>query len=369
MTIKIASLTPIALDLPLAKPIRLSDMEIATSENLLVRLEADDGVVGWGEAPAAPTMTGETVARLVAAIDYLAPAVVGRAFDDPAALVRAMDDRLYANQSAKSAIEMAAFDVAGKSAGRPLVEMLGGVRRERIPVLWMLGKGEAEADIEDGRRKMQFGFQSFKIKVGVNPVAVDADRCRRIRAALGDMVMLSADANQAWTVDQALDFVRRAEDARLDFLEQPVNGADVAGMARVAAATATPLGADEGLHGIADIERHHQANAARGGSLKLIKFGGLERTSEAAGLSDALGMKVNLAGKIAESSVATAALLHLAGAVPAIDWGLSLSSQYLAADIAAEPIEIVDGHARLPTSPGLGIEVDEDAVKRFARAA
>ena len=72
---RITSLTPITLDLPLANPIKLSDMEIATSENVLVRLEADDGLVGWGEAPTAPTMTGETAARLVAAVDYLAPRV------------------------------------------------------------------------------------------------------------------------------------------------------------------------------------------------------------------------------------------------------------------------------------------------------
>jgi muconate cycloisomerase len=366
---RIKSLTPITLDLPLANPIKLSDMEIATSENVLVRLEADDGLVGWGEAPTAPTMTGETAARLVAAIDYLAPAIVGRAFDDPAALVEAMDGRLYGNESAKSAIEVAMYDLAGKASGVPLVEMLGGARRQRIPVLWMLGKGEAEADIDDGQRKMQLGFKSFKIKVGVNPVAPDAERTCLIRDALGDMVMLSADANQAWTVPEALDFVDRARDARLDFLEQPVHGTDLAGMARIASASQTPLGADEGLHGIADIEHHLAAGAAQGGSLKLIKFGGLARTRKAAEVSAELGMKVNLAGKIAESSVATAAILHLAGAVPGIDWGLSLTNQYLAADIAAAPIEVADGHATVPTAPGLGIEVDEDAVHRFARAA
>ncbi len=366
---KITSLAPIALDLPLVTPIKLSDMAIATSENVLVRLEADNGLVGWGEAPAAPTMTGETAPRLVAAIDYLAGAVVGRGFDDPAALVAAMDGRLHGNESAKSAIEMAMFDLVGKSTGRALVEMLGGARRERIAVLWLLGNGQADSDIVDGRRRMQLGFKSFKIKVGINPVAPDGERTCLIREALGDMVMLSADANQAWTVAQALDFVDRARDARLDFLEQPVHGADLAGMAQIAAATETPLGADEGLHGISDIERHHAAGAAKGGSLKLIKFGGLERTKAAAELSAELGMKVNLAGKIAETSIATAALLSLAGAAPQIDWGLSLTSQYLAADVVRAPIEVADGHARLPAAPGLGIEIDEDAVHRFARAA
>ena len=365
---KIASLTPIVLDLPLTVPMKLSDMEIATSENVLVRLEAEGGLVGWGEAPAAPTMTGETAVRILASIRYLEPAVVGRNLDDAAAIVDAMDARLYGNESAKSAIEMALLDLVGKARDMPLVEMLGGARRERFPVIWVLGHGETRADIDDGQQKLQAGFRSFKLKVGVNAIAPDAERACRVRDALGDMIVLSADANQAWTVPEAVDFVRGAEDARLDFVEQPVKGTDLAGMARVAEATASPIAADEGLHGIIDIARHHAAGAAQGGSLKLIKFGGLERTRHAAELSAELRMKVNLAGKIAESSIATAAILHLAAAVPQIDWGLSVTNQYLAADVARNPIAVADGHAGLPTGPGLGVEVDEDAVGRFARA-
>jgi muconate cycloisomerase len=232
----------------------------------------------------------------------------------------------------------------------------------------MLGAGDARADVETARQMVQYGFRSFKAKVGVNPAGEDAERACRIRDALGGALELSADANQAWTVADAVDFVRGAADARLDFVEQPVAGTDLAGMARVAAATDSPIGADEGLHGIEDIRRHHAAGAAAGGSLKLIKFGGLGRTLEAALLCDALGMKVNLAGKIAESSIATAALLHLAATVPSLDWGLSVTNQYLASDVVRNPIAVADGHAAVPAGPGLGVEIDEDAVHRWSRA-
>ena len=115
-----------------------------------------------------------------------------------------------------------------------------------------------------------------------------------------------------------------------------------------------------------DIRRHHDKGAIRGGSLKTIKLGGLIRVMEAARLCSALGLEVNLACKIAESSIATAAVLHLAAAVPAVNWGVSLSSQYLAQDVTRAPVALSRGHAVVSAQPGLGIEVDEDCVRRFA---
>ena len=137
-------------------------------------------------------------------------------------------------------------------------------------------------------------------------------------------------------------------------------------MARLARSTRIALGADEGLHSIADILRHHEGGAIRGGSLKAIKLGGITRVLEAARCCEALGLKVNLACKVAESSIATAAILHLAAAAPSIDWGVSLSSQYLAADVTREPLVVSGGHAVVPTQPGLGVRVDESLVRRYA---
>lgn len=364
----IAAVTPVVVALPLARSMKLSDGEIATADNVLVRIEAE-GAVGWGEAPSAPTMTGETVEGIVAAVRYLAPALLGREARDITGAEAAMEGRLYGNASVKSAIGMALYDLNGRLAGKPVAALLGGARRRRIPVLWLLAAGETAGDAGEARAKAGEGFVGFKAKVGLGPVAEDARRAAAIRATLGDAAMLSADANQAWTADEGVAFVAAAADARLDFVEQPVHGADLVGMARIARASPTPVGADEGFHGIADIERHHALGAAAGGSFKLIKLGGLDRTLAAARVATGLGMKVNLAGKLAESSIATAALLHLAAVVPAIDWGLSLTNQYLARDVTRAPIAVAGGHATVPDGPGLGVEVDEDAIGRWARAA
>ena len=167
-----------------------------------------------------------------------------------------------------------------------------------MPVLWMLASGETDADIEDGREKIAAGYTAFKIKVGINPVESDIERAIAIRAAMPG-VQISADANQGWSVEQAVRFVEGIGNA-LDFVEQPVMGHDLDGMALVARHISVPIGADEGLHSNADIQRHHDERAAQGGSLKMIKLGGMTRTYQASKMCGALGMSINMAGKIAE---------------------------------------------------------------------
>lgn len=134
---------------------------------------------------------------------------------------------------------------------------------------------------------------------------------------------------------------------------------------KIAAATDIAIGCDEGVHRPDDLRRHHDARAARGASQKTVKLGGLKSVCEAAALCEALDMKVNLAGKIAESGICSAALLHLAAAVPTLDWGVSPTSPYLVEDVIAKPLDLSNGHARVPAGIGLGIEVDEQRVRRF----
>lgn len=172
---------------------------------------------------------------------------------------------------------------------------------------------------------------------------------------------------RAWSAEQAIAYVRAVEDSGLAFFEQPVAGDDLEGMAKVARASRIRIAADEGLHSIADLRRHHEAGAACGGSLKTIKLGGMKPVYDAARLCDELGMKVNLACKMAETGIGNAAILHLAAAIPAVDWGVSLTSQYLADNVLKQPLGFANGHAEVPSGPGLGIEVDEAKVRRYAR--
>jgi L-alanine-DL-glutamate epimerase-like enolase superfamily enzyme len=219
--------------------------------------------------------------------------------------------------------------------------------------------------VAEALAKRAAGFVTFKVKVGVGDPLEDALRTRRVCAALGSGLLISADANQGYSVEQALAYVKAVDGAGLGFFEQPIAGHDIDGMAKIAAATKIPLAFDEGLHSIDDLLQHHQRKAARGCSLKTIKLGGLRGVARAAELCQQLGMKVNLACKVAESGIAAAAIMHLAAAVPEVEWGVSVSNQYLADDIVRAPVKVVDGHAEVPAGTGLGIEVDEARVRRY----
>ncbi len=363
----IKQILAIAVSLPLIKPVKMSFEEVRNAENLLVRVETQDGIIGWGEAASAPTMTGETLGSMVAAVRYLADQLTGLPAADITAVMHRAGQYLYGNNGAKAAIEMALFDAWGKAQGKPVYELLGGARRTRIPALRLIGTGSTEGDIAETKKRLAEGYVAIKIKVGVASPEADAERARAVAATIGDDVLVCTDANQAWTPDEAIRFVQGIANTRIAFFEQPVAGQDVAGMARVAAASRIKIGVDEGLHSIDDLRRHHAMHAAHGCSLKTIKLGGMRPVYDAALLCEQLDLRVNLACKIAEAGIASAGLLHLAAAIPAVDWGVSLSSPYLTDDLVTAPMTLSDGHFSVPTGPGLGVTIDEAKVRRYTR--
>lgn len=362
---KIGRIEPIGVNLPLVKALKRASGTTLTAENLLVRVEAG-GFVGWGEAAVAPTMTGELLPGMINAVHYLAQYLEGMPLDDIEQAGERMSRELYGNQSVKAAIEMALYDALGKFKGKPVYELLGGKKRDRIPALRYIASGDMRTDVADAARLKSEGYVAFKLKVGAGDLQQDIDRTREVCGVLGPKLLICADANQSWTTSQALSYVRAVADSGLAFLEQPVNGEDLAGMAEVSAASGIEIGCDEGLRGARDLREHYEKGAARGASLKIGKLGGLNAAYRMALLCKELGMKVNLACKIAEAGVGTAALLHLASAIPALDWGVSLTSTYLQKDILAQPLTYSQGYVQVPSAPGLGIEVDEGLVRTFS---
>jgi L-alanine-DL-glutamate epimerase-like enolase superfamily enzyme len=367
--VKIKSVEPIAVSLPMKKPVQMSGETVARADNVFVRVEAENGVTGWGEAASAPAMTGETVASMMAAIEYLTPKLVGRAADDLSGTSAAMDARMYGNSGAKAAIDIALHDLFGRASGRPVHALLGAKQRNRITVLAVIGSEDAAADLREAQRSFDAGYRAFKIKVGLGTPEADAARTRAICQALKrevDPCLVSADANQGFSVDGALRFVGAVGDCGLVFFEQPVDAHDLTGMARVAAVTQIPIGSDEGIHAGDDIVRHHQRKAAGGVSLKAIKLGGLRGLVEASRLCARLGMRVNISCKTGETSLASAAAIHVAAVAPEIAWGLTVTSVGLAEDVAVVPLRIDRGHVEVPQSPGLGIEIDERRIRHCA---
>jgi muconate cycloisomerase len=365
--VRIRAIEPVAVTLPMRKPVTMAGETVARADNVLVRVESETGLVGWGEAASAPTMTGETVAGMTAAIAHMTPALLDRPADDISGAAAAMDERMYANSGAKAAIEMALHDLVGRAARRPLHALFGGKRRSRIPVLAVLGSTDEAADLREAEARWSAGYRAFKIKVGLGAPEADAARTRAICTMLkrrAGACLVCADANQGFAAEEALRYVAGLGDCGLDFFEQPVAAHDLDGMAQIAAASRVPIGADEGIHSLDDIRRHHAHKAAAGVSLKAIKLGGLSPMLEACRLCDSLGLKFNISCKTGESSIASAAALHVAAVVTELAWSLTVTSQGLAEDVAFEPLPVEDGHVAVPDRPGLGIEVDERRVRR-----
>jgi muconate cycloisomerase len=356
---------PIPVALPLKKPMAMAGVTISRAFNILVRIEAADGTVGWGEAASAPTMTGDTLDGLVAAVrDHLGPRLIGEDAWMRGAIRRKLKHVLYGNPGAHSAIEMALLDLAGRAAGLPLVDLIGGAERSAVAPMWLLGNPTPEQDVAEVHAKRAQGFGFFKLKIGTKPVEAEIASTLQLRAALGPATPLCADANCGLGFAEARRYLQGTRDAALMFVEQPLAHDDLGALARLTGLSSTPIGADEGIHSLADIEAHERCGAG-GVSLKLIKLGGLSAAVEAAQLCERLGLAVNIAAKIAESSIASAAAIHLACTVPAVDWGVSLTHFYLAEDLVRAAPRIGAGLVALPTGPGLGIAVEEAAVERF----
>jgi L-alanine-DL-glutamate epimerase-like enolase superfamily enzyme len=359
----LGEVTSFVARLPLRHPLDMGGLRLTYALNLFVRIEALDGACGWGEAASAPTMTGETAPGMLAGGRGLASRLVGRRFDGTESLLSAMNDSLVGNAAAKSAIEMAYLDLCGRVRGVPVHALLGERRRSKLDLQWLLASGDADADVTQARLKQREGWSKFKVKVGMQTAFADAQRVLAVVDALGPHASVCADANCGYSVEEAVSFLHAVEGSGLAFLEQPIRGSDTSQWKAMSSRSSTPIGIDESLASLEDAERFQQAGSVSGGSFKAIKFGGLTRMLDAAERSCARGFRINLAGKVAESSIAAAALVHAGAVLSKVDWGLSLTNGYLSTDVVTADLNIADGAVLVPDEAGLGITVDAQCLR------
>ena len=343
-------------------------------EYVLVRIETDAGVVGWGESQVDVGFFGHTLEDVLAAVnDYLGPQLVGRDPYDRAHLLALIDFR--GHTTAKAGIDMALHDLMGRALGVAVGALIGGRHTDRVDVSLEIAGGAPRAMAAECARLVELGVREFKAKIGWDPDE-DADRLRAIRDAVGPNVRLRADANQGYTPKEAIRFCRLVErdDLRLGLLEQPVAVHDLDGMALVRASVDTPICADEACYGPADALRIVRAGAADVLNVKIGKAGGLMAAAKILAIGEAAGVRCVL-GTAFGTALEMAAKLHLAAAHPhltdAVEFTeLALHGSLMAAsgrDPLALPLE--DGALRVPTGPGLGVELDPATVRSLAPQA
>lgn len=355
---------PVAL--PLKKPVVMAGERIERSQSLLVRVEAANGLVGWGEASAAPLMTGDTLPGMAAAVaDHLAPLVRGQDALDRARLAARCADALLHNTGAKCALDMAINDLVGRHLGVPLCDLFGGALRDEVQPMYLLGNSRVEDDVAEASGKLKEGWTFFKLKIGIKAPAQEAEAALAVRRHLGEEIALCADANMGMKFAEARQFAERAREADLLFMEQPLLAEDFEGMAALARESPIPQCGDESIASIASIIALQRLGAIQGANIKTIKLGGIGVTARAMSVCAGLGLNINLACKVAESSLGASAIVQLGCVAPNLNWGLSITNHYLAEDLAVTPLRIERGRVARPRGPGLGVEVSEEQVRRF----
>lgn len=362
----------IPLRVPFRRPFSFaapSDSKREFVEILVVRLHTDAGIYGVGETQAWRRQgSHETLAGLYATIrDLFTPLLTGRSPFDVGPIMARLDAAASCNFYAQAAIGDALYDLMGKALGLPVHMLLGGRARERIPVGTALSISDDVAGmIEQAEAAYETGYRHLRIKIGLDPAA-DVANLERLRAHFGDRVVLRADANGTLDYSQALPFLRRLEAYDLDLVEQPLPGWDLDGMAALSASCSIPLSADESVstgHSVIEIGRRRAAAAIQ---TKTGKNGGIHYVRKLWTIAQAAGIGI-FPGNHPGTSISTAAVAHLctawSGSLLVGDFQAS-STDVIASDLVTEPLKVRDGAIFAPDRPGLGIELDDDQIRRL----
>ncbi|MFO0890500.1 MAG: enolase C-terminal domain-like protein [Isosphaeraceae bacterium] len=368
MRIKQIEAIPVRVPLSAGMTTRTAHGEHHTSDYVIVKVHTDEGLVGLGEATVSALWSGETSKSTVAAIhDLIAPALAGK---DPTRITAArkeMDFLIKLNPFTKAAVEMALWDLSGKAAGVPVHQLLGGKLHDTIPTKMMIGAFDVARARGLARRFLDWGIRCLKVKVGLD-LAGDLARVRAVREEAGPNVKLTIDANCGWNATTARLALEQLRPLNLLVAEQPIAPGDNAAIAALRTLCGIPIMADESVFTVVDALNVLKAHAADVISIYPGKNGGIAASIEIAHLAQAAGVPCHVGSNL-ELGIGSAAMLHLAAAVPAIDSNTYpadiLGPHYHESDLLTQPLHLDPDGARVPDGPGLGVELDEQQLARF----
>ena len=309
---KITEVRLAEISVPLRVPFKTALRSVDSVEDIIVEIHTDTGSVGYGEAPPTGVITGDTKGAIVGAIrDHIAPTIVGREVDAFEPLIQSVQDALIHNTSAKAAVDMALYDLYGQLLGVPVYKMLGGARR-KISTDITISVNDPETMAEDTRNAMERGYDTLKVKVGIDP-SLDVARLEAVRGAAGPEPRIRIDANQAWTPKQAVRILNSMQDRglNLELVEQPVKGTDLDGLQYVTEHSPVPVLADEAVFSPADAMTIMQRHAADMVNIKLMKCGGIWNAMKIVNAAEVYGVECML-GCMLEAKVSVNAAVELA---------------------------------------------------------
>jgi L-alanine-DL-glutamate epimerase-like enolase superfamily enzyme len=378
---KITRIECIPVSIPFAKPMKMGGGTAAVSDAVVVKVHTDEGVTGICE-------TGDTslwyMGESQDSIMYNITRVFGPQIllgEDPfniEKIIARMDKAAKTNNQSKAVIDYALHDVMGKALGVPVYKLLGGLSNPKIPLAFVMSSGTAEEVAEEGRGLVKEGFKALKLKVGAHTIEEDIEMLAALRQAVGNNIKIMTDTNGGWHYFDALRFLKGAAKYNLFLSEQPVPWWDIDGLARLRRKVDVPIMADESAAELNDLTKLIQRDAVDGFFLKVPKAGGIHKSQKFVAIAQSVGLIV-MCGCMIDTSLGAAANAQF---LAATEWmgrieqeaigPLNLFNAFSTAnispenDLAVKPIRYEGGFLYPPEGPGLGVELNEDAVRKYA---
>lgn len=311
---KITDIQLIQEDIPLKQPFVTSKRRIEVIRDYVVKLTTDTGKVGYGACAPTPVITGDTVGSILYAIEEVyKPLLLGAELSEE--LLPAVQSALFHNSSPKAAVDLAIYDLLAKESGKPLYEYLGGsVGSKHLETDATVSLGAPDAMVSEAKTHLANGFTAIKVKLG-GPKEADVERLKALSLVLCGSVSVRLDANQAWSVDDAIYICSAAEDMgmNIELVEQPVPYTDLEGMVAVTRAIPFRVLADESIFSPADAERLIKMGGCDMVNIKLMKCGGIYEGLKIHKTAAEHGIECML-GCMMEGPVSVTAAAHFAAA-------------------------------------------------------
>jgi len=336
--------------------------------NIFVRVTTADGTVGWGNACPDPEVTGETPASVMKTLKKLIPRVEGEDATRVNRVNYIVEEVVSGNFTAKAGINLALYDILGKSAGHSVTRLLGGFK-DRIQTSISIGILPLEATVAKAKEYTKAGFKVLKLKCGLDPEE-DIRRAIAVREAVGRDILLRLDANQGYDVATTLRVVDALENVHgvdIELIEQPTPAGELQQLKEVTGASSVPIMADESVQSILDTFVVTAGQMADLINIKLMKTGGITGALRVNHVAQAGGINA-MVGCMSESVVSIAAGLHFACSQRNIVYA-DLDSHFdFVRDVAKGGAIFDDGFLYPLDKPGFGIEVDEGYLGELSKA-
>ncbi len=333
---------------------------------VFLRLSAEGGECGYGEASSWSVFTGSAEASYAALDRYIRPLVVGRRLGDRAAIMADASKVVAHCTEAKAALETALLDVQGRISQLPVWALLGGKCRDSIPLSCSIADPDFDKDLRLMERIKADGLRIIKLKTGFKDHAFDLMRLERLRKDYPEFA-IRVDYNQGLHPDTALRQVLDVASFEPDFIEQPVPAHLRSLMAEIRARCEVPLLADESVFGPEDMQLAIDMQICDGVSIKIMKSGGLTRAQTVARMAANVGLTA-YGGDMFEAGVAHLAGTHMIASTPEITLGCEFyqASYFLREDVLQSPFLVKAGEVQVPQSAGLGIAPDVEKLDHYA---